>query len=445
MTSISGASAEMVVVTTASDLTSALNDVPVVLLDAEHRDVRDRALSSLDALGTLEVDPTRLVVIGGGGSGKSCVVNALVGSDVVATSPVRPTTIGVSVIGRSYPAPIEGVAEYVFTDRLADGIVIVDTPSWDSERETVDSATTGAHTVVVVVTPARYGDAVTSEIVHALPDSINVVIFANRMSHDPDENDDVADDIEATLGQEIHTQFIEGGSIDISGSLLADMPVDMTFIEQLRSCEREAADGGRRIARGISASAAELGDIDSILADRVTPSIEPDLAWTGDDWPATCTALIDAVKAATSAFDDDIVDRSSNDLAVRIKGRLPVPDMAALAVALEDWRSDTSEVFRRRSSPMWRRRSAFDLIDRWSWIASIDSGGKPPRRVGRAMHGTFEATTRNTRAKLISLLNEVVHIRMGHWTDMVSEVGDYRPGVLFAASDAIDGGEPTDE
>jgi hypothetical protein len=445
MASNSDASAEMVVVTTASDLTSALNDVPVVLLDAEHRDVRDRALSSLDALGTLEVDPTRLVVIGGGGSGKSSVVNALVGSDVVATSPARPTTVGVSVIGRSYPAPIEGVAEYVFTDRLTDGIVIVDTPSWDSERETVLSAATGAHTVVVVLTPARYGDAVTSEVVSAMPDSMNVVIIANRMPRDPDENDDVVDDMEATLGQEIHTQVTEGEPIDISGSLLSDMPVDVTFIEQLRSYERDAADGGRRIARSISASAAELGDVESILADTVTPSVKPDLAWSGGDWPATRTALIDAVEAATSAFDDNIVGRSSNDLAVRIKDRLPMPDTAALPEALEDWRSDTSKVFRRRSSPMWRRRSTFNLVERWSWIASIDSGAKPPRRVGRAMHGALEATTRNTRAKLIAILDEEVHIRLGQWTDMVSDVGDYRPGMLFAASDSVDGGESTDE
>jgi GTPase SAR1 family protein len=445
MASNSDASAEMVVVTTASDLASALNDVPVVLLDAEHRDVRDRALSSLDALGTLEVDPTRLVVIGGGGSGKSSVVNALVGSDVVAASPVRPTTIGVSVIGRSYPTAIEGVAEYVFTDRLTDGIVIVDTPSWDSERESVVSAATDAHTVVVVLTPARYGDAVTSEIVRALPDSINIVIIANRMPHDPDENDDLVDDIEATLGREIHTQVTEGESIDISGSVLSNMPVDVTFIERLRSYERDAADGGRRIARSISASAAELGDIESILADTATPSIKPDLAWTGDDWPATCAALIDDVKAATTAFDDDIVGRSGNDLAVRINARLPMPDMEALPAALEDWRSDTSKVFRRRSSPMWRRRSTFDLVDRWSWIASIDAGATPPRRVGRAMHGALEATTRNTRAKLTAILDEAVRMRLGQWTDMVSEVGDYRPGVLFAASEAVDGGESADE
>jgi GTPase SAR1 family protein len=435
----------MVVVKAASDLTSALNDVPGVLLDAEHHDVRERALLALDALGTLEVNPTRLVVIGGGGSGKSSVVNALVGSDVVAASPVRPTTIGVSVVGRSYPAPIEGIAEYVFTDRITDGIVIVDTPSWDSERDTVVSAATDAHTVVVVLTAARYGDAVTSEIVGALPDSINVVIIANRMPRDADENDDVVDDIEATLGHEIHTQVIEGESIDISASLLSDMPVDVTFIEQLRSHEREAAEGGRAIARGISTSASELGDIERILADTVTPSIEPDLAWTGDDWAPTRTALIDVAKAATSAFDDDIVGRSSNDLAVRIKDRLSKPDMTALPEALDDWRSDTSKVFRRRSSPMWRRRSTFDLVDRWSWIASVDSGTEPPRRVRRAMHGALEATTRNTRAKLIEILDEAVRLRLEQWADTVSAVGDYRPGVLFAASDAVDGGESTDE
>jgi hypothetical protein len=155
--------------------------------------------------------------------------------------------------------------------------------------------------------------------------------------------------------------------------------------------------------------------------------------------------LIDAARTATAAFDDDIVGRASNDLAVRIKDRLPMPDLEALPAALDDWRSDTSKVFRRRSSPMWRRRSTFDLIDRWSWIASIDSGAEPPRRVARAMHGALEATTRNMRARLIAILDEVSLTRLEQWTDLVSEVGDYRPGELFSASDAVDGGEPTDE
>ena len=110
----------MVLVMTAADLTSALEEVPDELLDAEHRCAREDALAALETLSQLTFDPTVLVVIGGGGSGKSSVVNALVGADVASVSAIRPTTVDVSMIGRSGPAAMEGAVEYVFTDHVRD-------------------------------------------------------------------------------------------------------------------------------------------------------------------------------------------------------------------------------------------------------------------------------------------------------------------------------------
>ena len=246
----------MVLVMTAADLTSALEEVPDELLDAEHRCAREDALAALETLSQLTFDPTVLVVIGGGGSGKSSVVNALVGADVASVSAIRPTTVDVSMIGRSGPAAMEGAVEYVFTDHVRDGIVIVDTPSWDHEPDAVRAAVARAHTVVVVLTPARYGDAVASDIVRGLPDSARLALIANRMPIDPDDNDDVLDDIEATFGRSVFAQATEGEPIELPGSLVADLPVDTSFIDVKRSQESSAAHLGRSIARSVSSSAA---------------------------------------------------------------------------------------------------------------------------------------------------------------------------------------------
>ena len=118
-------------------------------------------------------------------------MNALVGSDIAAVSAVRPTTVGVTVIGKSNHSALGGSADYTYTDLLRDGVAVVDTPSWDHERDAVLAVAAVAHTVVVVLTPARYGDSAASEVVRGLPDRSNVLIVANRMPVDPAENDDV--------------------------------------------------------------------------------------------------------------------------------------------------------------------------------------------------------------------------------------------------------------
>lgn len=430
--------------TISSHIASALGEVPRLLLDAEHRDVLKHACSSLEELEAFEADPGAVVVVGGGGSGKSSVVNALVGAQVVSVSPVRPTTIGISVIGRSGPTPMEGTVEYVFTDLLPDGVVVVDTPSWDHQRDAVSAAVLTAHTVVVVLTPTRYADAVTAEFVRDLPDVARVLIVANRMPADPDESDDVLDEIESSFDIEVFATVIEGEAVELPGSLIDQVPVDTEFVETKRSLARTVAGSGRRIARYVSASAAELGEVQRALGEVDEPSCDRGVVLTGDDWRVARGRLVDLVAAEVSRFDAAIVERSNSDLAPRIREFLGELDTTALPDELDVWRVDTTATFRTRCTTRWRRKSTIELLDRWSWVLCVDPQAPAPRRARRAMRDSIEPTVVTEREVLFGILDAAVRVRRTRWASVAADIGEYRPGVLFAASDALDGGGSVD-
>jgi len=431
----------MVGVTTASMLASALTDVPALLLDSGDRRNRAHALAALDEYASLVAEPRLVVVIGGGGSGKSSVANALVGAEVVAVSAVRPTTTGVTVIGRSEVAPMQGVVEYVFTDHLREGVVIVDTPSWDAERRIIAATVADAHTVVVVLTPSRYADAVTSEVIADLPDSARVVIVVNRLPADPDDSDDILDDIETTFNAPIVAQVADGEPFRLPGSLLDEIPVDRSPIDARRSHARTAADIGRVIARNVSASAVQLGDVQRVLADSEGASTSGAAVSVHSSWTLTRDASVEAAAASVAAFDTFIIEESHNELAVRVKESLTELDTDSIRSDLDDWQKETADMFRRRASVRWRKRSMHDLVDDWSWILSIDVHAKPPRRVARAMRGAIEVTANEGRQNLQAILDAPLRDRTDEWIGRVARIGDYRPGVLFTASDAMDGGE----
>jgi hypothetical protein len=338
-----------------------------------------------------------------------------------------------------------GATEYTYTDLVRDGIVVIDSPSWDHERDAVLAAVTHAHTIVVVLTAARYGDAVTSEIVRGLPDRARVVIVANRMPRDPDESDDVVDDIEATLDSVIFCHIAEGDPIVLPSSLISGLPTDTAYAEVKTSHEQAAADSGRRIARSVAASAADLSDVKRSLLETALPSCELRSARIGDDWASTRGSLIDVAVFNRGSFDDAIVDGSGTALTVRIRDGLATPDAATLSTALDRWRTGIVDAFRRLATTGWRRRATFDLLDRWSWLLVLDPEAKPPRRVSRAMRGSLSAMVHEATEELLSILDVVVHDRSVQWESAVAQVGDYRPGELFAASDALDRGEMADE
>ena len=111
-----------------------------------------------------------VAVAGGTGSGKSSIVNALVGRDLVATGVVRPTTQMASAIHPEAPVsdlgPVLdalGVDDRIASERLED-IVLVDLPDFDSfeeaHRHVVEDVIPRVDAVIWVMDPEKYADPV---------------------------------------------------------------------------------------------------------------------------------------------------------------------------------------------------------------------------------------------------------------------------------------------
>lgn len=111
-----------------------------------------------------------VALAGGTGSGKSSIVNALVGEDIVTTGIVRPTTQSATAV---YPedawvdlSPLLdslGVEERIAHDTL-ESLVIVDLPDFDStaeaHRHVVEDVLPRVDVVVWVLDPEKYADPV---------------------------------------------------------------------------------------------------------------------------------------------------------------------------------------------------------------------------------------------------------------------------------------------
>ena len=111
-----------------------------------------------------------VALAGGTGSGKSSLINALVGSPVVETGVVRPTTqIATAVAPPGMSADLDPLldalgVERCLTDRGAGDLVFIDLPDFDSieeaHRHVVDEVIPRVDAVVWVLDPEKYADPV---------------------------------------------------------------------------------------------------------------------------------------------------------------------------------------------------------------------------------------------------------------------------------------------
>ena len=115
-------------------------------------------------------DDVLLVAIAGGtGSGKSSLVNALAGEELVETGGIRPTTLAPLAVAASSTAGAlaqsltsSGVGIAV-AERLPPWLVLIDLPDTDSvavsHGKVADSVLARVDVVIWVVDPEKYGDA----------------------------------------------------------------------------------------------------------------------------------------------------------------------------------------------------------------------------------------------------------------------------------------------
>jgi len=210
-------------------------------LDAA-RTVADAARSRAGHLGTTMV----LALVGGTGSGKSSLLNALAGERIASTSLVRPHTTEPMAWIPSHPEPALqlllnrlGVEQQVSHDRF-DELAVLDMTDVDSvvveHRDLVERLMPDVDVVVWVFDPVKYADPIVHrEFIVPFADSSDRLIFVlNKIDLLDEEN--------------------LGGVLDHLGRLLGEDGIAEPIVFEVAA---EPPDGD---TRGIEALAAHLGE-----------------------------------------------------------------------------------------------------------------------------------------------------------------------------------------
>lgn len=426
------------VTTVLSELKSALSEVPTVLLDDDLLHVFEDARAGAAALEALAAQPSIVVVVGAGGSGKSTVVNAIVGSDAVSVSPIRPTTTRVTAVGASGTPPVDAAAEHVVVSGLPPGIVVVDTPPWDVAEGTVRSIMGVAALSIVVVTPARYGDEAIREALGAARSSDSFRVVANRMPQGLPLREQLEDAIAERLGVIPAAVIAEGDPVIVPG-LIDDVPRDDPATARHAVLSRAVAGSSRRVAEGLTQVAREVGSLERVINTVSTPVPELPPVDESSDWTEVRDSLVSAVMSAVSSFDDAVESGHDGGLASRVRSRLPEIGSEPTTASLDAWKDDVSQRFGSNARVRFRRKSGRALVERWSWIVSIDPNAGVPRRFDSLMTDAKDSTVTVSGEMLAEILQEPVEARRAEWRAIVDSAGDYRPGVLFAAATALTG------
>ncbi len=314
-------SAEMGLVTSeTSDLRSALDSVPSVLLDEDLVRVLSDAQSAVDALDVFTVKPAVVVVIGAAGSGKSTVVNAIVGSHVAEVSSIRPTTTTVTAIVGSGPSPVEGACEYLITENLDPGLAVVDTPPWDSSDELLPGTLASAALAVVVVTPSRYGDEATRQAIEASAEATEMKLIVNRMPEAPELREQMEDAIHERLGVEPFAVFVEGSPVEFESGLLSSIPRDESAQGRKRVLQSAAGGASRRVASGLTEAATQVGALQRALASAAEPSVELPAMDGFYDWEEARAELVRIAVETADAFDAAVESSTEAKLGLRVRG-----------------------------------------------------------------------------------------------------------------------------
>lgn len=159
-----------------------------------------------------EASPAIVVVAGSTGSGKSTVVNALLGENLTPAGVLRPTTktpyLFHHPLDTQVLTPVERRATMAATEAVPRGLAIVDSPDLDSvrgeNREVARELLDAADLWIFVTTAARYGDAVPWQALRSGAErGASIAIVLNRVTMD------VAAQVRSDLVSRLHDEGLE--------------------------------------------------------------------------------------------------------------------------------------------------------------------------------------------------------------------------------------------
>lgn len=422
-------------------LRSALRDVPLTLLTTDAERVLDGVFASLDIVERSEADQPVVVLVGPTGAGKSYVFNAIIGADVSREGVLRPTTSSVVIAGELPSGQQPGPSDAVVLPGTDMGITLVDAPELGGSPPDMAGMARGADLVVMVVSPIRYADATVSALWESLDHSRATVVL-NRVTTDGAETRDLTDSVTETFGVEPYVIGEHGeGRTSISNHIMGLIPASRSDVVA-SIMVRAAGAGARFVVREVTSGAPDIGKVASAV-DGI-PECETDASRFDIQvsWNGTRDGITKRVAIDVRDRDDNVVRASGTELAERILESAEPWDDEDLSAALDAWCDLCISTFSDSSTVRWRRSSARQLIERFSWSTAINPDIVAPKRFSRILGSQLDVTTTQMRSALETLVCEHVDARMAAWSAELARIGDYQPGALASAADDIDSTGP---
>jgi hypothetical protein len=421
---------------------NALDRVPQVLLDSEDARVLVDAQTSAEVLSSIASSPVSIVLAGSTGVGKSYLFNDLIGLDASATGVLRPTTTSVVTAGAADPTSTDSARSYVYAPQAPDGMVIADTPAFETDSEALSTALGDAQVGVLVVSPARYGDARTRATWDAMRDLPVVIVVLNRQRGTALERGEILASVKDRFSINEVVVINESDGSAILQSRLELAVADLPRAGGRAAIARATAVGaGRHVAGAVTSAAIDFGQVQGAVQSVASPHISGRGLAVHESWHATQQVLLDQISHSVDALDRAIIELAANPLAERVLQSLEPWHEAPVKTALSDWRGDAADRFRSDATIRWRRSSAEQLLDQFSWKTGVNPSVEVPKRVDRVMGTRLTSAIRQVHEFLVSIANESLAQRLKAWNDEVEAIGSFMPGELLAAADRLESGE----
>ena len=416
-----------------SELRRALTKIPDVLIDADDLAIRDDALHSIGVLASLESVESVVVFVGPSGAGRSWVFNTFVGSVISAEGAIRPTTTE-CIAATTTGLPIDGFAGVVYqVIDLADSLVVIDTPSWEHDPSTVAALVRHADLVVVVVSPSRYADASVAALWTKVGRS--AVLVLNRVEATPDETVELERSVESVFGVEPIVVATGDTTVPALRSIITDSLVTDRYASERTIVTNALRSSSRYLARATASAAGEIAAVNTAVQSEGEFDVPGAVFNVADSWLATKQSMVEEVATEIRGGDDRIVRSANVPLAERLRVDNGPWTEDVIDTDLDLWRDRCRGMFLERASIRWRRGSAEQLIDHYSWKTAINRNVIAPRRLARIMGKHLEDVTSTAHDELLVILAGSVEERRRTWMDSLARLGSYQPGRLLAFAD----------
>jgi hypothetical protein len=205
---------------------------------------------------------------------------------------------------------------------------------------------------------------------------------------------------------------------------------------------RAAGAGARFIVREVTSAAPDIGKVTDGVDGVPACEIDASRYDVQVSWDGTRDGITKRVAIYIRDRDDDVVRASGTELAERILESIGPWDGEDLSEDLDAWRDRCVSAYSDSSSVRWRRSNAEQLIERFSWSTAINQGIVAPKRFSRIMGARLDETRSQMRSALETIVCGYVDARLGVWRAELDGFGDYQPGTLASAADAIESERP---